>query len=253
MISYKCQHCDAELESPDSLAGNVDTCGECGKETYVAEPESKTLRRRTKIYCEVAGLAGLLGLVLVIVIMAWPRPAGEFPSFDDIAKQLNDKGYFLYSPDSQVATLRNRRLQAFKFVQNANDQEEYISVYCDLDDKQKTRAIMSVWEWELERDIEDIKTVDEAVDMKVKLIIHANHRLMAVKLICDYAKCTGWDIEMATTKTTKARGSETATTKKSYFTQNGFIAELVTIECTQKGTLSGDYGLSLLRDKSWAY
>ena len=78
MIRYKCSQCSAKLESPVSLAGELDKCPMCGYECSVPNPRNP----KRRAFMILGGAAGVLtGAVLAVAItLALTSGAGPSPS-----------------------------------------------------------------------------------------------------------------------------------------------------------------------------
>ncbi len=76
MIQYTCPQCSAKLESPVSLAGELDKCPQCGYECSVPNP--KIPKRRA--FLIFGGAAGALIGAVVVVVIALAVTSGKGPS-----------------------------------------------------------------------------------------------------------------------------------------------------------------------------
>ena len=67
MIEYKCNKCGADMESPDSMIGRMETCPSCGRRMKVKAPVAAAEEEKRKkeglasmpaeeFFCEVAGV-----------------------------------------------------------------------------------------------------------------------------------------------------------------------------------------------------
>ncbi len=78
MIQYECRRCGEPMESPDSLAGQEDTCPKCGCDTGV--PNGQTGGKALRYTLGAAGCtAAIIAYSFVGVLLGWQHGGGALP------------------------------------------------------------------------------------------------------------------------------------------------------------------------------
>ncbi len=165
------------MSSPDSLAGQSDTCPACGNICNI--PERRSVVWIARVYDKVGVIAKRTGgfcsrrwklvtvvgvnLILLTSFLSWflpdwlPRPVvtfetpskvqakaaeGLFPPRAELAKILAEHGYYPALSEPTSGILRGRHLWEYLYVIDINRPSwAHVSVWCPLDDKGKVIAI----------------------------------------------------------------------------------------------------------------